>query len=180
MPGSQGQDEITRERELLKRLRAGDDIGAESIAFLVGRFRRGLSTDDYGVVVNVAKSPHADRYEDFFVEVLERYPDAQVRSAGLFALCNCLGLEAKYRDGILQILRGLEWDEDDDCRLRAISAAGDLLRVAPDREIEQALRGILADENTLAGTREAADDALKRAAGWSWNQVLGLKPPPTT
>lgn len=180
MPGSQGQDESSRECELLKRLRAGDDIGAESVAFLVDRFRRGLSTDDYGVVVNVAKSPHADRHEEFFVEVLESYPDAQVRSAGLFALCHCLGLEAKYRDGILQILRGLEWDEDDDCRLRAISAASSLLRVAPDPEIEQALRAIASDENTLPGTRGAASDALKRAVGWSWNQILGLKPPPTT
>jgi hypothetical protein len=85
-----------------------------------------------------------------------------VAALALSTLCVQWGLSERYRENILRGLRGLEWDDLDDVRDAAITAAGAHLRTHTDGEMLTELMKF-ADDVDRPLELQFAIEALARA-----------------
>lgn len=89
----------------------------------------------------------------------------------LQGLCSSFGRAEEYREQLLEFVNWVPWDDHDDVRLVAVSAAGELLRGSWDRAIWGALERTARDMAELTLTRTAALMALARAMGDEWSML---------
>jgi hypothetical protein len=103
------------------------------------------------------------------------YPqDPSISSIALKTLCTYWELTKDYVIVIKQFIKGVDWDEDDEVALTAISIAGEFLRDSEkkDKELLQSLLNILNKEDESNVNVESAYMALARAVGEEWNDIL--------
>ncbi len=102
---------------------------------------------------------------------LESPRDPMLARIALVVLCNHWGLAEDYRDALEAFVRGVAWDEEDDVRLVAISAAGELSRETGDLGLIGVLLSVATDGQQRVLLREAATSALARATGVQWEEI---------
>ena len=91
----------------------------------------------------------------------------------LQTLCSYWGLTSDYRDEVLAVIRGMDWDDADDARLVAISIGGEWLRAHHDPVLAHALLDLGDDKSARRLIREAAVSALARAVGLEYSEIPG-------
>ncbi len=99
--------------------------------------------------------------------------DSMLSRLALQILVSRWGLGLDFADVVIEFASGVEWDEDDDVRLVALSSAGELARV----DIRTAdMFGVLIralDDAERPIVRDAAYSAVLRGLGTPWNEVPG-------
>lgn len=117
---------------------------------------------------------YAMDYEELVASFLHKPNDPMLSKIALQILCSWWGLADKYMTCLREFLEGVEWDEEGQVRLIAISAAGQYLREYDDRGLLEKLLEIcesgLEDEDDKA----AAVDAIARGLGDEWTSFPGL------
>jgi hypothetical protein len=97
--------------------------------------------------------------------------DPMVAMLALEILTTYWGLAHEYRDTIIQLMKGVPWDVDNDVREVAISGAGEALRQQRDVELLQNLIDIAEDIREPSAIRGQAIAGLARAEGMSWQEI---------
>lgn len=155
-------------------------MGELNLADLVGRSKEGLVTDEEfrAVTARLAAKPSRDagrllyvlgrsdmrESEELIAAYLEYPEDPDAAAVALSILCTQWGLTWKYRQHLLDALRGLDWDVDEDVRLRAISAAEVHLGESRDCDVSAELLAI-ATSHELRAFEDAALTTLLRIDG---------------
>ncbi len=131
--------------------------------------------------------PELDRYrvlylvgkglDKSFAPLVEPYltshEEPHLARLALQILCQYWGLPADYLPLVREFLEGVAWDEDGHIRLMAISVAGAYLRANRDLDLlAQVLRILEGNDPDEDLEREAAFEALARAIGLEWKQIL--------
>lgn len=152
-------------------------MGELNLVDLVARSKKGLVTDEEfrAVTARLAAKPSRDAgrllyvlgrsdlrdREELIAGYLEYPEDPDASATALSILCSQWGLTRKYRQNLLDALRGHDWDVDEEVRLRAISAAEVHLKEAGDCEISAELVAI-ATSHEFRAFEDAALTTLLR------------------
>jgi hypothetical protein len=132
------------------------------------------NTDRYTLLHIVGLSQHLE-YEQLVSSYLESASDPMLARIALQVLCDFWNLKEKYRDRIIEFIRGVSWDYEDDVRQIAMASAGEYLRDHNDQELLASLIATAKDENTRNVIRDDAIRALARALQYDWGDI-----PPAT
>ena len=123
--------------------------------------------------------PRAIKYRHLIEPYLEYPRDYYVSAKALRILCqSAWGFTEDYLDVIKRFIRGVEWDFGD-CAFCAMSSAGEYLNKKTEEEIEekdielaQLLKSVMDDPTRDEIDHDAAYEALARASGLAWNEIL--------
>ncbi len=111
------------------------------------------------------------------VESFLFYPaDSMVSSIALNTLCDFWGYDEDYKNKLKEFIRGVDWDENDFTKLRAISCSGELLREKPEKELFDLLIATYDgkyDDDEIC--REAAFSAIARGIGKNWDEIFSIE-----
>ena len=111
-------------------------------------------------------------FEEVVAPYLRCESDPMLARLAIQILCDYWDLDAKYRDVVLDFVRGAAvWDVDNVARQAAMTAAGEYLRWTRDPEILEAVLAVALDESEWELTREDAVEALARATYQSWEEM---------
>lgn len=100
------------------------------------------------------------------METFLYYPEEpMITRIALKSLCNDFGLTKNYLDLLKKFILGVDWDEEDDVRLIAISIAGTYINETGDTTLLPLLLAIYENENEDNSFRNVAYEALARATG---------------
>jgi len=121
-------------------------------------------------------------YRDIIESFLNYPNDPSVASIALKSLCTYWRYTESYLDEIKYFIKGVDWDEHDDVFLASVRIAGEYLRESNDKN--QELLELLIEKweenekKDISSTKtEAVYEALARASGQQWSQVLSSKKP---
>lgn len=104
---------------------------------------------------------------------LERADDPMLARLALQVLVHRFGLGLRFGDRVIEFADGVEWDDEDDVRLVALTCAGELAREgtrAPEM-LRVLLRSIDADEDPMV--RDSAYSGILRGLGRTWDETPG-------
>jgi hypothetical protein len=113
-----------------------------------------------------------DRSQRPLVEkYLHRPEDPMLSRLAVQILCGYWNETERYIDRVIEFVDGVNWDEDDDVRLVAISNGGEYLRAHSHPVLLRRLIDIVRDRNERPIVRTAAYFALSRAVGRDWKEL---------
>jgi hypothetical protein len=107
----------------------------------------------------------ATQYRGLVEKYLNARDNPMLARLALMILCRYWKLAPEYRDSLEAFIRKMEWDEDDDVRLLAISITGSLLANQHDSRLLELLIDIFRDSSEAHLIREVAYCALAEACG---------------
>lgn len=94
--------------------------------------------------------------------------DPLVSVTAFCVLCNDWDLTAEYLSQIKMYMRGVEWDEDEDVRVKAMCIAGSYIKETGDKELLRMLLEIFENDGEEKIMREIAYDRISIALGGEW------------
>jgi hypothetical protein len=149
---------------------------------LLERVKRGpLSGDEVAEIVTELQKPQpgADPYTLMYLlgragdasyrSIVEPYiegPDDMLARLALWVLCWYWGLTSQYTEQVARFIHGVHWDQMDQCRLAAISIAGDYLATASEPQLLWALITLCENKGEDQTLRAHAYSALSTAMGY--------------
>jgi hypothetical protein len=157
-----------------------DDTSRQSISrgeqeALRRALREPGSYDPYELLSMVARF-RASELEDEVQRFLAAPEDPGVAAKALQVLTIDLNKAPAYRDFVLAFGSGVDWDDEDDVRLIALSVAGEMYRRNPDPDLLAVLiTAATAAERPLI--RDVALEALARALGAQWSELTSDQSP---
>lgn len=129
----------------------------------------GENSDKYTLIHILGRAGAVD-YEPDVAKHLHYQFDPLVARMALQVLCSYWNRANDYLSDIEKFLRGVEWDEDEDVRLAALSIAGELARDGDLRFVPLLIQ-IFSDPCENEIVRQAAYFALARASGLDWCEL---------
>lgn len=113
-------------------------------------------------------------HESVVASYLERPDDPMLSRLALQILVHRFGKAEAYMAQIAALAQGVEWDEDEDVRLVALSAAGQAVRERPDgyRVLLLILLDTATDNAERSLIRSTAIEALRRGLGEEWSTII--------
>jgi hypothetical protein len=139
-------------------------------ARIVADMLRAQSPDAYTAIHILGRASATD-HRELVASFLDSSQDPQLARIALIVLVNHWGLGTEYRDRLRAFVKGVPWDGDDDVRLVALSAAGELARKIGDRELVSDLLEIAGDSHEDVLIRDTAFDAIARALGEDYSDL---------
>ena len=122
------------------------------------------SCDPYDALLIIGRAG-AIQYRYLIVKYLNARDNPILTRLALMIICRYWKLTAEYKNVLEVFVRKVEWDDDDDIRVLAISITGSLLATQPDRHLLELLIGIFRDSSEPQLIREVAYCALAEASG---------------
>jgi hypothetical protein len=107
------------------------------------------------------------QYRKTVEQYLSSPDDPMLARLALQILCQYWGLTREYKDTIEQYIRRVDWDEEEDVRLMAISCSGAILMDESNAELLSLVYDIFRSDKENEITRGAAYEALAIASGKS-------------
>jgi len=101
--------------------------------------------------------------------------DPGVTVSALDILCNDWELTAEYIEQIKAFIRGVDWDEGMDVRVKAICVAGEYVREIGDKECLSMLLEIFKNEHEETIMRKIAYRSICRGVGVHWKDLDVLR-----
>lgn len=132
------------------------------------------SDADPYTLIHILGRSGAFQHRALVEKYLESSDDPSLAWIALHALCNCWGLEDYYLDQLTRFVRGVEWDEGY-VQSKAVSIVGNYLAEHTHPELLRLLIH-LADTTSKAVLQETVIEALARALGATWSEIIN-KPP---
>ncbi len=162
--------------DLVARAKEGAVSNDEIERIAVGLSGGTVPQDQTYQMVYVLGRTGSKAHEDLVASFIGCSDDTQVAALALSIICNHWGLAAKYRQQLIEALRGYSWDESEEVRDAAISASGELLATARDCGLLKELLRIAQDEADQLTTRLSLE-ALARATGASYTSAVMPRDP---
>lgn len=128
-------------------------------------------SDDAYTAIHILGRAGATGYRDLVASFLDSPDDPELARIALVVLVDHWGFGSEYRDRLRSFVRGVEWDADDDVRLVALSAAGEVARTTRDRRLVSDLLDIAVDSHEGTLIRDTAFDAVARALGAGYDEL---------
>lgn len=126
----------------------------------------------YTLLHIIGKGTRGNKY---YREIVESYlrskEDTMLTRLALKILCSYWGYTDQYLTEIRRFLEGGEWDIEDDCKLIAVSIAGEYLRKNKDIGLLAHLLYIFEDDTEDSVVRQVSYDAIARATGHEWSEL---------
>ena len=122
------------------------------------------SRDPY-VLLEIVGEAGGRELSEFIEPFLDSPSDPMVARLALQILTNYWSLLSEYRDKIIEFMRGVPWDAENDVREVAIDAAGEAIRQHRDIDLLHELLEIAEDSKESAAIRGQAIVSLGRAQG---------------
>lgn len=157
--------------ELLQRAKWGAGLTREELNHVASQLTSQSPKANRYTLLHILGAGGDEQYRQLIESFLNYKDDTMLAKLALQILCGFWGDTDRYRDYVLKFLKGVEWDDDDDCRLIAISAAGEYLRKTADPDLLRELLRIFYDEEDWPSVREGAYSALARAVGMEWGDL---------
>ena len=150
--------------ELVIRAKDGDITSAElkEVAAIIKRDEGGDLT--YRLLYVLLRSRSVE-HEDIIAGFVQYERDPQVASLVLHTLVSQWRLGARYRNALLGAMSGFSWDEDNDVKIGAVTAAGEYLRESHDPEVLASIIKIARTNDPMDPIGQAAVEGLSRALG---------------
>jgi hypothetical protein len=148
--------------ELITKATRGD-IEQHEIEEVVRCLETG-SGPQYEALLVIGRSG-ASQYRGLVEKYLDARDNPMLARLALMILCEYWDLSLEYKSRIHEFVRKVEWDDEDDVRVLAISIAGSLLVRHDDRGLLQLLIHIFRDPLERPFIRQTAYCALGEAAG---------------
>jgi hypothetical protein len=136
----------------------------------IARGLRANTVDVYDGLLALGRAG-AKQHRDLVERYLASNEDPMLARLALQVLCRYWGLAFEYRDTLRQFIEKVEWDEDDDVRIMALSCAGTLLASRADRQLLSLVFDVFRDSKQPQIVRETAYLSLAEAAGRRWSEV---------
>jgi hypothetical protein len=161
---------MTNLEELLEQAKAGrlEHGNLERVSAMLQE--GGAGADPYTLLHIIGRS--GDRSRRALVEKYLHWPqDPMLARLALQIVCGYWGDIERYLDQVLEFVKGVDWDDENDVRQVAISNAGEYLRTQSHTELLQRLLDIVRDGNESPTIRADAYFALSRAVGRDWKDL---------
>jgi hypothetical protein len=110
------------------------------------------------------------KYQELVEKFLYNPDDPMLAKLALQILCYRFAKEKEYVDYVLDFMKGVSWDKEDDCKLVAISIAGESLRMFQSKELLSMLISIFEQEESMV-INQTAYLALMRALGFDRKEM---------
>jgi hypothetical protein len=159
------------ESELIKKASSGQLTDAELKALAAELPTR---EDPYEYLLAIGRAG-AKQYRGLVESFLNASEDPMLARLALQILCRYWDLSDQYLPQIRRFVDKVDWDEEDDVRLIAISCAGSLLAQRPCKPLLASLLRIFRDPDESQTVREVAYCAMAESTG-----VPILKLPPAS
>lgn len=146
----------------------------EEIAYVVQKLESCKPGDDDNLytLIHILGKAHAKQYKRK-IESFLYYPSySMITKIALQTLCCFWGYYQEYLTEIKKFMRGVEWDDEEQIRIIAISSAGQSLSLSYDHELLQLLIQIFENEKEEESIREMAYFALATAMGQSSREII--------
>ena len=150
--------------DLIQRATSGT-ITMEELAIVAESLRNRVG-DDYDNLLIIGRAG-ATQYRNDVEKFLKCPDDPMLSRLALQVLCRYWGLADDYALDIHRFVTGVDWDEDDDVRLMAISCSDSLLASPQHRNLLRDIYRIATDTNEEDTVRQAAYAALAISTGVS-------------
>lgn len=111
-------------------------------------------------------------YRSLVEQFLECREDPMLSKMALRTLCDYWHFTDEYRDTLLRFVRGVSWDDEQHVRRVAIQIAGEYLIDHSDTEMLRELLSIYEDSQEDKSMRDWTYQALSRAMGRDFRQIL--------
>lgn len=105
------------------------------------------------------------------IERFLRGPNPDLASKALQVLCRSWHLTIGYRDRLVELAKGAEWDEDEDAKRTALSIAGDFLLGDFDLDVLRIVYLTFINEEESDINRLIAYEALVRGIGHDYRRI---------
>jgi hypothetical protein len=148
--------------DLVNRAKEGA-VSTGELRAIADRLEDGAGSDTYRLLYVIARMG-AREYEELLAGYMRYSEDPQVAALALSVLCVQWERCHLYRDRLLDALAGVPWDQFDELKQAAISAAGEYLRSANDLAVFQLLLET-AEVHEVSLEGKFAIEALARALG---------------
>lgn len=155
---------------LLEKAKDGT-LSAHEARAVAGLLREHPSSGEAYTAIHILGRGWATGYRELVASFLDSPGDPMLARIALTVLVGEWGLGAAYRDELRAFARGVDWDDEDDVRLVALSATGELVRTTGDHELLSDLLAIAADSGEDILVRDTAFDAIARAVGAGYAEL---------
>ncbi len=160
--------------DLLEKAKWGK-LSNEELAYVVQKIETWTPADkeeDLYTLIHTLGRSEEKKYKEL-VERFLYFPDyPMITRIALYTLCNYWNYTQDYLSELTNFIQGVEWDKEDDVRLIAISCAGGYLRKTLEKKLLQLLIDTFEKNDEDELIREGAYEALCRAMGKQWNEIL--------
>jgi hypothetical protein len=151
-------------KELIRKATEGN-LSSGELSRIVESLETG-TCDPYDALLIIGRAG-ATQYRSLVEGYLNCPESPMLARLSLLVLCRYWGLSSEYKTALEAFARKVEWDEEDDVRILAISIIGTLLATEPDDRLLKLLIDIFHDhtESKPQILRETAYCALAEASG---------------
>jgi hypothetical protein len=147
------------------------ELSDEELELVAAELEKPDTPADKFTLIRILGVSYATKYRSLLERFLVSEGDAMLAYAALGMLCDYWGLTEEYQREILQFIKGVSWDENEELRSQAISVAGEYLREEENKEFLQMILEIFEDESQDQYLREAAYSSLARAVGRNYTEI---------
>jgi hypothetical protein len=158
--------------ELLEEAKWGK-LTQEELTYVIQSIKNHKAGDknDLYTMIHILGRAGATEYQKLVESFLYFQSDPMISKIALQTLCNYWGFTEHYLSYIKKFIAGVEWDEDDDVRLIALSIAGNWLRENSNPSLLEQLLHVFEDPSQEALIRDVAYIAICRAIGMEWGTI---------
>jgi hypothetical protein len=148
-------------------MRRLSDAEVDSVA---NELASGTAAEPYSSLLLIGRAS-AIRHKGLVEEFLDRHDDPMLVRLALQILCRFWDLTSEYQDLVATLMKGADWDDDDDVRQMANSIAGEYLRGHQHQEMLSELVRTVEDGRETQELRADSYLSLARAMGKEWNEL---------
>ncbi len=156
--------------DLLDRAKSGA-LSPEEIDEVAEALQAEKAGRDPYTLIHILGRSGAIRYRGLVERFLDCRSDPMLVRLALQVLCSHWNLAAEYEDALVRFAEGVDWDGEEEVRLVALSAAGELLRHGQSERLKHLLARVFTDSSASQMARQAAYFALARASGKAWRDL---------
>ena len=127
------------------------------------------SSDAYTAIMVLGRS-FAKKYRPLVETYLESPDNPMFARGAVYALCDCWDETERYLPQIIAFCRKVDWDDENDVRLIALSSAGEFLRNNWSQELAECVLHVAETEEDVI-ISNAAKQAIARAVGLEYSEI---------
>lgn len=170
--------------ELIEEAKWGK-LTKEELAYVVQRIEKtdpngdrkeGWDLSGYLTILGLSGT---DRYRKLVEKFLHYHSNEQVCASALRTLCIYWDLTKEYLDDVKLYIRGAEWDETDDVRIKALTIAGMYLREEFDKELLQLVLDVFENLGKSDQIKDTYEDSRYLIQSWAYHALalaMGVDP----
>ncbi|MEO3865083.1 HEAT repeat domain-containing protein [Rheinheimera fenheensis] len=162
-------------KEILEKAKWGK-LSNDEVNWLGTAISTSNDIDLYTLIHAIGKA-ELKQYKGELESFLDYPNDPLISAITVRVLCGFWGLTDQYIDTIVKLLKGVDWDEDEDVKLEALSIIGNYLIKNRSPKIIKLILEIFENEENFNAVRSAAYCSLGRAFGKSWDELPAASKP---